>query len=229
MEKSRGEITKAGVQMIRAAILGLVMAGPAAAGGIGDVALDPLVVLGGHETIADQILHRADSYQLVKDQAQSRGIALGFLQGAMIGGAASGSAGGVIFGGVLGGLVGKFAAEKSASSLIQEHQNYLIHKASLEEVMISAQRDRENTSMDLLLAKRYFRAATKDQTASDQRVKSGLIALHRAGAERLLAMQEIESRYKDQAPSFLRNLRAEIQSQAALMVEFSHVMSSIQR
>lgn len=101
-------------------------------------------------SIEDMLELRSAEYRAMIRDAQVQGAIGGALRGGLLGTILLGGSEGALFGAIIGSGVGAATSEYVASVLIQEHQDYLIRRWSLENLAQAASVDTESSRLDLL-------------------------------------------------------------------------------
>jgi hypothetical protein len=171
----------------------------------------------------DAIEERADEYAAIQRAAQTRGALLGFAQGAALGALITGEPAGGLIGGVLGGGIGSYTANRTALSLVTEHQNYIIKKKSLELLLEAAKADREDTSFDLSLS---FSAASGESLGllSDSEIAANIEDFYSYALERYIALAETGLALNIESKESKEMLFHELRLQRGLLGRFQELV-----
>jgi hypothetical protein len=144
--------------------------------------------------IQAELALRKQEYDAVINEAKSRGLIGGAIQGGLLGILMTGTPEGALVGGVTGATVGYWVSGKAAAQIVEDHRNFLIRKWSIETVLKAALTDTENTRFDLLLSKRALEASRSEtrgpSTVGDQGVDHLLDFRERAEG-RALVLHEV--------------------------------------
>lgn len=141
------------------------------------------------ENIEDILEARKNDYDNVMRTARQKGLAGGAVRGGIIGLLLAGNPEGAFAGALVGGAIGLQLSERAASNLIDEHQNYLIRRWSLDNIRAAARNDTENTKFDLLLSEQVVENI-KDQKLT-RRSEQLLLNFSSRAESRVLALREI--------------------------------------
>lgn len=179
--------------------------------------------------IQTELANRQQEYDAVTQQARTRGMLGGALQGGLLVMLMTGSPEGALVGGVAGGAVGYWAAEKSAAQLVQEHRNFLIRKWSIESILEAARLDTENTRFDLLLSERALKAA-RSKASGPEAIGVQSIALlsdfQNRAEGRALVLHEVMPIFAND-PSATQQLSVQLKDQVALLSDMKNNIDEI--
>lgn len=216
---------KVNMKLLAAAILSAtVLQSQAFAGNLSDPVVENPVLkpYSVRDTVIDDIEARSDEYEEIIRSAKRRGAFLGFAQGAAIGALVTGEPSGGLVGGLLGSTLGRYAANKTALSLVTEHQNYIIKKRSLSLLLEAARYDREQTSFDLDLSLAFSEREVSTENLSRD-ISKELSEFYNVALERYVALYEtsIAIGWNDAGEQLLAE---ELKRQKELISEFSNLI-----
>ncbi|TQM91512.1 hypothetical protein BD293_0066 [Roseinatronobacter monicus] len=175
--------------------------------------------------VEDEILRRQTEYREIEKTLALRGAAVGAVKGGIIGLLLADAPGGVL-GAFLGGSGGYVVSVHAASAVIREHQEYLIRKSSIEDILEAAREDQEATATDANLLNKYQRALEQRPSVihpnrqvdndRDKQIAEAVKELRQRAELRHVALQELAPVYADRQGAG-EELHSELQKSSRLL------------